>query len=81
MVGLDRFFPSFLSKIHEERGNFCIFLLKIAEKEGKTDLKSDVEVERDLQIMLRDDPHCLLRVDVIAVVLELTHDLTILCQS
>ena len=33
----DRFFPSFLSKMHEERGNFCIFLLKIAEKEGKTD--------------------------------------------
>jgi len=27
------FFPSFLSKMHEKRGNFCIFLLKIAEKE------------------------------------------------
>jgi len=24
--------------MHEKRGNFCIFLLKIAEKEGKTDL-------------------------------------------
>jgi len=25
--------------MHEKRGNFCIFLLKIAEKEGKTDLR------------------------------------------
>jgi len=33
-----RFFPSFLIKMHGKRGNFCIFLLKIAEKEGKTDL-------------------------------------------
>ena len=32
------FSPSFLSKMHEKRGSFCIFLLKIAEKEGKTDL-------------------------------------------
>jgi len=24
--------------MHEKRRNFCIFLLKIAEKEGKTDL-------------------------------------------
>ena len=32
-----RFFPSFLTKIHEKRGNFCIFLLKIAVKEGKPD--------------------------------------------
>jgi len=24
--------------MHERWGNFCIFLLKIAEKEGKTDL-------------------------------------------
>jgi hypothetical protein len=24
--------------MHERRGNLCIFLLKIAEKEGKTDL-------------------------------------------
>ena len=24
--------------MHEQRGNFCIFLLKIAEKEGKSDL-------------------------------------------
>ena len=35
---LDRFFPSFLLKMHEKRGNFCIFLLQIAEKEGKPDL-------------------------------------------
>ena len=32
-TGLYRFFPSFLIKIHEKMGNFCIFLLKIAEKE------------------------------------------------
>ena len=32
------FFPSFLVKMHEKRGNFCIFLLKIAEKEEKTHL-------------------------------------------
>ena len=31
-------FPFILIKMHEKRGNFCIFLLKIAEKEGKTDL-------------------------------------------
>ena len=24
--------------MHEKRGNFCIFLLKIVEKEGETDL-------------------------------------------
>jgi hypothetical protein len=24
--------------MHEKRGNFCMFLLKIAEKEGETDL-------------------------------------------
>jgi len=30
-----RFFLHFLFKMHEKRGNFCIFLLKIAEKEGK----------------------------------------------
>ena len=29
-------FPSFLSKMHKKRGNLCIFLLKIAEKDGKT---------------------------------------------
>ena len=37
-VQSERFLPSFLIKMHEKRGNFCIFLLKIAEKEGKTDL-------------------------------------------
>ena len=31
-------FPSFLVEMHGKGGNFCIFLLKIAEKEGKTDL-------------------------------------------
>ena len=36
---LGRFFPSFLSEMHGKGGNFCIFLLKIAEKEGKTDLR------------------------------------------
>ena len=36
----DRCSPSFLSQMHEKRGNFFIFLLKIAEKEGKTDLTS-----------------------------------------
>jgi hypothetical protein len=30
-----RFFPSFLIKMHETRGNFMQFRLKIAEKEGK----------------------------------------------
>ena len=25
--------------MHEQRGNFCIFLLKVAEKEGKPDLR------------------------------------------
>ena len=30
--------PLFLIKMHEKRGNFCIFPSKIAEKEGKTDL-------------------------------------------
>jgi hypothetical protein len=32
-------FPSFLIKMHEKGGNFCIFLLKIAEKRGKPTLK------------------------------------------
>ena len=31
-------FSFILIKMHEKRGNFCIFLSKIAEKEGKTDL-------------------------------------------
>ena len=31
--------------MHERRGNFCIFLLKIAEKEGKTDLRADTAVD------------------------------------
>ena len=30
-----RVFPSLLSKMHEKGGNFCSFLLKIAEKEEK----------------------------------------------
>ena len=29
----------FLVKMHEQRGNFCIFILKVAEKEGKPDLR------------------------------------------
>ena len=37
-----RFFPSFLVEMHGKGGNFCNFLLKIAEKEGKTDLASIV---------------------------------------
>ena len=28
------FSPSFLIKMHEKRGSFCTFLLRIAEKEG-----------------------------------------------
>jgi hypothetical protein len=32
----DRVFPSFVIKMHEKRGSFCSFLLKIAEKEEKT---------------------------------------------
>ena len=32
---LTGFFRSFLVQMHEKGGNFCIFLLKIAEKEGK----------------------------------------------
>ena len=39
-----RFFPSFLSKMHEKRGNFCIFLLKIAGKEGKTDQEFNLQI-------------------------------------
>jgi hypothetical protein len=34
----DRIFLHFSAKCNEKRGIFCIFLLKIAEKEGKTDL-------------------------------------------
>ena len=40
-LDLDRFFPSFLSKMHEKGGQFLHFPLKIAEKEGKTDLVFD----------------------------------------
>jgi hypothetical protein len=32
--------------MHEKRGNFCIFLLKIAEKEGKTDQREGWELPR-----------------------------------
>jgi hypothetical protein len=42
----DRVFPSFLSKTHEKRGNFCLILLKIAEKEGKTDLGPQYQYPR-----------------------------------
>jgi len=34
--------PSFLIEMHEKRGNFCIFLLKLAEKEEKTDRPEDL---------------------------------------
>jgi hypothetical protein len=38
-MGAGRLFPSFHLKMHEKGGNFCIFRLKIAEKEDKTDLQ------------------------------------------
>ena len=41
-----RFFPSFLSKMHEKGGIFCIFLLKIAEKERKTDQEGTAAAPR-----------------------------------
>ena len=37
-VSPERFFPSFLSKMHETKGQFLHFPIENAEKEGKTDL-------------------------------------------
>ena len=51
-MGAGRLFPSFHLKMHEKGGNFCIFLLKIAEKEGKTDLISEPRRDEGLVVNL-----------------------------
>jgi hypothetical protein len=43
-------FPSFLVTMHEKRGDFCMFLLKIAEKEEKEEKKSRKRGETDLAL-------------------------------
>jgi len=40
--------------MHEKRGNFCIFLLKIAEKEGKPTLEPAGEALRGVEVGLAE---------------------------